>query len=351
MSMKDYIAARKEGIKQQHALESRGQDPYLPVLAELVPKLNQLTQVPLGLVQIALDQIEGTATKGRTTAFSRGFLPLLEQDSEFATKWSVLYDGIVEDGLRQPIVALEYYNRFYIVEGNKRVSVMRRLDAVNIEADVTRVLPEPEDSERYRVYQEFLSFYADTKINFITFTREGSYERLYKLMGKTPGEKWSPEDLFDFQSCFYRFQQAYAAKADGSAPMPACDALLIYLEVFGYKDSVEKTPATSSGRRSNGSGRNLSSPRPTSPPRCSPSRRRASRAFCNPSGTGRRRRCAARSSTTVRRRIPAGRIGTSWGARRLRIPSVRAWKPSAANTCAGGRARRSSNTSSRTDTT
>ena len=243
MSMKHYLAARKEGLKQQHAAQARGQDPYLPVLSELVPTLNKLTQVPLGLVQIALDQIEGTATKGRTTAFSRGFMPLLEPDSEFASKWSVLYDGIVEDGLRQPIVALEYYNRFYIVEGNKRVSVMRRLDAVSIEADVTRVLPEPEDSERYRVYQEFLSFYADTKINFITFTREGSYEKLYKLMGKTPGKKWSPEDLFDFQSCFYRFQQAYSAKAEGSAPMPACDALLIYLEVFGYEDSVEKTPA------------------------------------------------------------------------------------------------------------
>ena len=144
MSMKHYLAARKEGLKQQHAAQARGQDPYLPVLSELVPTLNKLTQVPLGLVQIALDQIEGTATKGRTTAFSRGFMPLLEQDSEFASKWSVLYDGIVEDGLRQPIVALEYYNRFYIVEGNKRVSVMRRLDAVSIEADVTRVLPEPE---------------------------------------------------------------------------------------------------------------------------------------------------------------------------------------------------------------
>lgn len=184
--LEDYISARKEGVKELHALESRGQDPYLPVLAELVPKLNQLTQVPLGLVQIALDQIAGTATKGRTTAFSRSFLPLLEPDSEFANKWATLYDGIIEDGLRQPIVALEYYNRFYIVEGNKRVSVMRRLDAVNIEADVTRVLPESEDSERYRIYQEFLSFYADTKINFIYFSHEGRFARLYELMGKTP---------------------------------------------------------------------------------------------------------------------------------------------------------------------
>lgn len=179
----------KKASRNWHALESRGQDPYLPVLAELVPKLNQLTQVPLGLVQIALDQIAGTATKGRTTAFSRSFLPLLEADSEFANKWATLYDGIIEDGLRQPIVALEYYNRFYIVEGNKRVSVMRRLDAVNIEADVTRVLPESEDSERYRIYQEFLSFYADTKINFIYFSHEGRFARLYELMGKTPGRE------------------------------------------------------------------------------------------------------------------------------------------------------------------
>ena len=345
MSMKHYLAARKEGLRQQHAAQARGQDPYLPVLSELVPTLNKLTQVPLGLVQIALDQIEGTATKGRTTAFSRGFMPLLEPDSEFASKWSVLYDGIVEDGLRQPIVALEYYNRFYIVEGNKRVSVMRRLDAVSIEADVTRVLPEPEDSERYRVYQEFLSFYADTKINFITFTREGSYEKLYKLMGKTPGKKWSPEDLFDFQSCFYRFQQAYNARAEGSAPMPACDALLIYLEVFGYEDSVEKTPAEFGQEieriwsefvvaAANKPAALLSQP-----------------TEAKPSGTSRRRRCAARSSTTARRRIPAGRIGTSWGAKRLRIPSVPAWKPSAANASRRRTRRRSSNASSRTATT
>ena len=40
MSMKHYLAARKEGLKQQHAAQARGQDPYLPVLSELVPTLN-----------------------------------------------------------------------------------------------------------------------------------------------------------------------------------------------------------------------------------------------------------------------------------------------------------------------
>ena len=171
MSIDAYLSARREGLREMHAVQPQGQSPTLPVLNELVPGLHHLSQVPLGLIQISLEQIAGTATKGRTTAFSRSFLPLLEPNSEFANKWSVLYDSIVEDGLRQPVTALEYYNKFYIVEGNKRVSVMRRLDAVFIEADVTRILPEPEDSERYRIYQEFLQFYADTQINTVYFDR------------------------------------------------------------------------------------------------------------------------------------------------------------------------------------
>ena len=243
MAMEDYAQARREGLRELHALRARGEDPFLPVLSEIVPKLNQMTQVPLGLVQIAIDQIDGTAPRGRPPAFSRSFLPLLEQDSEFASKWSLLYDGIMEDGLRQPVVALEYYNRFYIIEGNKRVSVMRRLDAVVIEANVTRVLPEPEDSERYRIYQEFLHFYADTKINFVYFSHEGGFSRLYAIMGKKQGEKWSGESLFDFQSCFYRFSQAYLKQAGGHPPMSVSDALLVYLEVFGYTESYDKTPS------------------------------------------------------------------------------------------------------------
>ena len=242
MAMEDYILARKEGLRELHNMQLRGEDPGLPVLSELVPSLNHLTQVPLGLVQIGIDQIDGTATKGRTTAFSRSFLPLLDPNSEFASKWSLLFDGVVEEGLRQPVTALEYYNRFYIVEGNKRVSVMRRLDAVFIEANVTRVLPEPEDSERYRVYQEFLQFYDDTRLNTVYFEHEGDFARLYELMGKKPGERWSAEDLFDFQSFFFRFTQAYDEQ-EARPPMPAANAMLVYLEVFGYENSVSKAPA------------------------------------------------------------------------------------------------------------
>ena len=241
MSTEQYALARKVGLRIAHACRSRGEEPTLPVLSERVPNLNRLSQVSLGLTQIAMGQIEGTVTRGRTAAFSRGFFPLLEAGSEFANKWSNLYGAIEADGQLQPVVALEYYNRYYIVEGNKRISVLKRLDAPLVEANVTRVLPEAEDTERYRAYQEFLRFYADTKIAHLVFEREGDYPRLYALMGKTPGEAWTAEERFDFQSFYDRFLLAYAQQA--SLPMSAASALLTYLDVFGFEQSVSKTPA------------------------------------------------------------------------------------------------------------
>ena len=178
MSLDNYTDAYREGLREVRKLKAEGKDPGLPVLAELVPEYTRLSQVPLGIVQIAVSQIAGTATKGRTTAFSRGFYPLLEPGTEFSNKWAILYDGMLEDGLRQPVTALEYYGQYYIVEGNKRVSVTRLLGSPFIEADVTRILPEPEDTPRYRIYREYVQFYEDTRIGFLLFSREGSYARL-----------------------------------------------------------------------------------------------------------------------------------------------------------------------------
>ena len=244
MPIDQYIKARNEGQKEVHACKQRGEDPALLALNELVPGLNRLSQVPIGLIQINLDQIAGTATKGRTDAFSKRFMPLLDQGSEFATKWVHLHDSVLKDGLREPVKAYEYYNQFYIIEGNKRVSVSRFLDAISIEADVIRVLPEPEDSERYRVYQEFLSFYKDTKINNIYFEHEGDFARLYELTGNTPGKPWAEESVQTLQSLFYRFCQGYAELEVAKAPMSPASAFLIYLNVFGYENSVDKMLST-----------------------------------------------------------------------------------------------------------
>ena len=243
MSIENYISAQHEGVREARALKAAGKDPYLPVLADLLPEYERLSHARLGIVQIPVSDIAGTATRGRTSAFARGFLPLLEPGTEFSSKWANLYVSALEEGIREPIVAYEYYHQYYVVEGNKRVSVARRIGAPYLEADVTRILPEPEDSERYRVYKEYLSFYADTKLSALYFSHAAGFSRLSALAGQKRGTPWPAEAVFDLTSCYYRFCQAYGEVFGKDLPMWASDAMLVYLEIYGYAESIGKTPS------------------------------------------------------------------------------------------------------------
>lgn len=98
---------------------------------------------------------------------------LLEPDTEFAGKWSNLCDAHLEEGIHTPIIAYEFLNKFYVQEGNKRVSVLKYFDAVRIAGTVTRLVPERNDSLENRIYYEFLDFYKLSKVNDVHFSRLG----------------------------------------------------------------------------------------------------------------------------------------------------------------------------------
>ena len=241
MSEDVYAKARKLALKEYHARMQKGQNPFLPVLEELEGELNALSRQPLGIQQVPIDKVVGTVSKGRTNAFAANFMPLLDQGSEFSQKWSTLYNAVVADGMRQPVKAYEYLNQFYLVEGNKRASVMKFLDAVAIEADVTRIMPPRTDDPENRMYFEFLPFYADTGINYLWFTKPGSFAQLYALTGHTPGVKWTSEERHDFEAAYMRFRAAYKDR-EGSRRLPLTtgDAFLIYLKAIGYADAPRK---------------------------------------------------------------------------------------------------------------
>ena len=61
-----------------------------------------------------------------------------------------------EEGIREPVQAFEFMNRFYVQEGNKRVSVLKYFGAASIRARVTRILPKRTGTPENRVYFEFL---------------------------------------------------------------------------------------------------------------------------------------------------------------------------------------------------
>lgn len=138
----DYQKAYRIGFKQYRRALSQGNYPYPPALDDILPQALQGHKVSVGVMEIPLTDVIGTVQRSRRDAFSAEFFPLLQDGSEFADKWSTLCRAQFDEGIRDPIKVYEYLKRFYVLEGNKRVSVSRYVDAASIRADITRILPE-----------------------------------------------------------------------------------------------------------------------------------------------------------------------------------------------------------------
>ena len=241
--LEDYKNALKSGQRAYRACVARGQSPYLAVLDDILVNVNIVAQEPLGLVELPAESIVGTKTSGRHTAFAPNFMPLLEPDTEFAAKWSNLCDAHLEEGIHTPIIAYEFLNKFYVQEGNKRVSVLKYFDAVRIAGTVTRLIPERNDSLENRIYYEFLDFYKLSKVNDVHFSRLGGYAKLQTLVCKASGESWTDDDRLSFSSFYTMFRQQFLALGGGGLDLTAGDAMLVYLSVYRYSDACDSTPA------------------------------------------------------------------------------------------------------------
>ena len=241
--LEDYKNALKSGQRAYRACVARGQSPYLAVLDDILVNVNIVAQEPLGLVEIPAESIVGTKTSGRHTAFAPNFMPLLEPDTEFAGKWSNLCDAHLDEGIHTPIIAYEFLNKFYVQEGNKRVSVLKYFDAVRIAGTVTRLIPERNDSLENRIYYEFLDFYKLSKVNDVHFSRLGGYAKLQTLVCKASGESWTDDDRLSFSSFYTMFRQQFLALGGGGLNLTAGDAMLVYLSVYRYADACESTPS------------------------------------------------------------------------------------------------------------
>ncbi|MBQ6384377.1 MAG: BMP family ABC transporter substrate-binding protein [Clostridia bacterium] len=234
--MEHYSKFRREGLRVYSAALQNHTDPYLPVLEDKVPGLSQLSRLSLGVQSIPIERVVGSVSQGRSYAFASNFMPLLESGSEFAAKWDHLYESVIAQGVNQPITCLEYLGEYYVIEGNKRVSVMKAMDARDIDADVTRVYPAPSDDPRHKAYEEYCTFTKESGIYTILFTKPGSYEKLLSLPGIRAGETWQQEEVIALRKVYAYFRIAYNDMMKDKAVMQVGDAFLSYLIAFGYKD-------------------------------------------------------------------------------------------------------------------
>ena len=234
--MDRYGKVRRDGLRIYTAALQAHEDPYLPVLEHKVPDLASLSRLSLGVMSIPLSRVMGSVSMGRSRAFTKNFLPILEGGSEFASKWNRLYESVEASGVNQPVTALEYLGYYYIIEGNKRVSVMKAMEARDIEADVTRVMPLRSEDPEIVAYYEYCDFTKETGLYTILFSRPGSYQKLLSLPGMRAGEKWTEDEILSLRKIYHYFSEAYETLLKDQDVLPTGDAFLAYLIAFGYLD-------------------------------------------------------------------------------------------------------------------
>ena len=237
-----YVKALKAGQKEYKQLQQQGRDPYMAALEDLIPRSAIRGEEDLGLISIPMERIAGTTTSARRDCFTASFLPLLEEHSEFAAKWGALAQAHLTEGIRDPIKAVEYKNRYYVIEGNKRVSVLRYFDCPTVTGTVVRLLPVEEDTEEYRLYQEYLDFNRHTKINYIEFSRRKRYAELLDILEKDDNRPWDFERRREFFADCTRFRRAYQEIQD-QCDLDRDEALLRYLQIYGYTHLARQTPS------------------------------------------------------------------------------------------------------------
>lgn len=239
-----YDKARKAADKAVRQAVLKREYPYLRALDEILKESDIIRKTVVGIKEIPADLIVGTKVQGRQNMFACNFMPAADRNSEFAMKWSHLYDYQTTEGIQDPVLVYEYRHFFYVQEGNKRVSVLKYLNVPAVAADVIRV----EDGGHDELYEEFLSFYRCTGLYELNFSEKGSYRRLAGELGKTTDEVWDEDSVRKLKASYYIFREAYRMRAD-EGMLPYCsDAFLLFLSVYGM-DGIRKTDKASLSRR------------------------------------------------------------------------------------------------------
>ena len=236
-----YEDSLKRGKKQFFSDRLHRLDGYIKCLDEII-KIYDFSLVKIGLVNVPEELIVGTKTSGRKIAFASNFMPLLKQGSEFSAKWMRVCNYHLSDsGISEAPVAYEYLGKFYIEEGNKRVSVLKSYGAVYIECQVIRVLPLKYDTFDYQLYKEFIDFYELSNLYLVQFHKLSYYKKLQKLMMFEEDYKWNRNDRITFAGLYERIRDYLIRK---KLDVDYCDSLLVLLEIYGYKQLQEMDDKT-----------------------------------------------------------------------------------------------------------
>lgn len=243
-----YLAARRNGMRAYNRMVALGRPGNLPYLDELLLDSGIIAREPLGIVDLPLKKVIGTYSSGRSTSFAENFMPLLDLNTEFSSKWRSVYNYQLNDGIRDAVKVYEFMNWFYVVEGNKRVSVLKYFDGASVLADVTRLVPRYDESdENIKLYYEFLAFYKETKINAIWLSKPGGYNTLLRIIKSVNVPKLERTNPYKYFMTYYYmpFRSILYKLGGDKLPLTTGDIFLKYFDLYKLhkkmsEDSMKK---------------------------------------------------------------------------------------------------------------
>ncbi|MCG8542564.1 MAG: BMP family ABC transporter substrate-binding protein [Clostridia bacterium] len=242
VALDHYNQALKRGKKEYSNSTYKGDTCLLPSLEALLKEAEIISTINLGIMEIPLKKIKGTYTHSRSTSFSRNFMPIDGKNKEFKAKWIELCNIHLNDGLRDPIKVYEFMNWFYVIEGNKRISVLKYFDAYSYQAEVIRLLPKSDKSDiNNLIYYEFLKFNKETNIYTIWFSQLKGFKVLLSLLKDYNPKLIMAKDKYEhFEAYVYNpFRKIYYELGGDKLLITTGDAFIEYSCIYGIPDKLD----------------------------------------------------------------------------------------------------------------
>jgi basic membrane protein A len=245
MNYEEYFqSALKKGQKEYSKNKSDGVSGHLPSLEGLLKDIEIVSNVQLGVVEIPLKKVIGCYSNTRRIAFAKNFMPL-NSGTEFKSKWMAVSEAHLNEGLRDPVKVYEFMNWYYVVEGNKRVSVLKYFNGYSVMAQVTRLIPkrDPED-DSIECYYAFLELNKVTGYIDYWFSKASRFYRFMDLLEHYEPKmhlyenKYKHFDSFVFQP----FRRLYKeCGGDNIRSITTGDAFLEYARVYGMENELDES--------------------------------------------------------------------------------------------------------------
>ena len=232
-----YADSQNRAKRALRKATAKGTDMKLPVLNDILDRNKLAYTVELGIVEIPVSQIVGIGIDTDRDLYIRDFRPLSSVQSEFAEAWTEIYkQHLTDTGLVDPIRCCEYLGKFYVIDGKKRVSVLKAHGTMMVRAEVTRFLPELSEDPQIQSYYEFLKTYEKTGLYQVAFTQPGQADGFLKALGHDSAHVWDENDRFSLLFHWRPFERALEIAFDGMLNITTADAMMVLFRNHTYTE-------------------------------------------------------------------------------------------------------------------